>query len=76
MASSSSGPGSKPGAPSVFYMAAQVARRALRWDQTPGAVEMDEEELARWRVVADPLVPESPEPEAWDPAWGNPVAAR
>ena len=66
--SSSSGPGSNPGAPSVFYMAAQVARRALRWDQTSGAVEMDEEELARWRVVADQLVPESPEPEAWDPA--------
>jgi hypothetical protein len=67
-ANSSSGFGSDLGAPSVHFMAAQVARRALRWDQISGEVELDEEELSRWQLAVDRVVPEGPEPDASDPA--------
>lgn len=64
----SSGPsGSSCGEPSTCYEAAQIARRTLRLDMISGAVDMDEEELSRWRVVADRVVQGGPEPEAWGP---------
>ena len=59
---------SNPEAPSVWFEAAQVARRSLRWDQNSGEVELDEEELARWQVAVDWMSQEGPEPEAWGPA--------
>jgi hypothetical protein len=58
---------SNPEAPSITAEAAQVARRVLRLDQISGAVEWEEEELARWRVAVDRVVQGDPEPEAWDP---------
>jgi hypothetical protein len=67
VANSSSCPTGSSGGPSVWYQAAQIARRALRWDLISGAVEMDEEELSRWQVVADRVVQGGPEPETWDP---------